>query len=863
MLKYAIIITLITSLKYGTGYKDINMKKFLIIDGNSIVNRAFYGIRPLSTKSGIPTNAVFGFLTIIKKHLDSLKPDYLACAFDVHQPTFRHQEFEAYKGTRKGMPDELREQMPYAKRAAEYLGFKVIECPGFEADDIIGTAASMAEKNGIETYILTGDRDSLQLITGMTTVVLAKTKEDVYFDEAEFEKNYGLKPVQFVDVKALMGDSSDNIPGVSGIGEKTALKLIQTAGDLDSLYASENFFGQSASVCKKLSEGRESAYLSRNLALIRRDAPICPPEEIFAERSINRAEFTSLCEELELNTMAKRFGTETDETEVESKPENNNISVISAENIKNLKMHTPAAFYYDGKDAAITTDGENITFAENVTAEEVTAFIRENPIICHDFKSLLRALHISGNNIRCEYDTMLAAYLLSPGKSKYSLESAAEEYTGKIPQNPSECAAAVYGVYKSTNKTIEEYGMNKLMREIEIPLSKVLAEMEETGFKIDPDGIKSYAHELLMQENALADAIWMQAGHQFNINSPKQLGEVLFDEIGLPAGKKTKTGYSTDADTLEALRPYHTIISDILMYRQTAKLRGTYGETLAEQADENGRIHTKLNQTGTATGRLASSDPNLQNIPVRGEMGRELRKYFIADEGYTLIDADYSQIELRLLAVLSDDEVMKKAFLDGEDIHASVASQVFGVDVDDVTPEQRRRAKAVNFGIVYGIGEFSLAKDLGITRKMAKEYIENYLTTYSGVDRYLKNTVEEAKKNGYTTTMFSRRRNIPELLASNRNTKAFGERVAMNSPIQGTAADVIKIAMINVSRALKEEGIDARLIMQVHDELIVEAKIECADRAAEILTREMENAVKLSVPLTADCGMGKSWFEAK
>ena len=834
------------------------MKKFLIIDGNSIINRAFYGIRPLSTKSGIPTNAIYGFLTIIKKHLDSLSPDYLACAFDVHEPTFRHKAFADYKGTRKGMPDELRAQMPYAKRAAEYLGFKVIECPGFEADDIIGTGARMAEENGIFTYILTGDRDSLQLVTKMTTVVLAKTKEDVEFTEERFESEYGIKPAQFVDVKALMGDSSDNIPGVAGIGEKTALKLIQTAGDLDTLYSSENYFGQSASVSKKLTDGRDSAYMSRSLALISREAPICPADELFTEREMNAEEFNSLCSELEFSGMAKKFGAESVVT-AEYEPPVLNVSFVR----ELPSFEHEAVLYYDGSFAAVTEDGVNISMMSGAKIDAVSDFMQKNKIVCHDLKTLLRATGIPGDSVNCAYDTMLAAYLISPGKGRYELGALSFEYCGKEASSPAEKAAAIYKIWKDSEKTIDSDGMRSLMDEIEIPLSKVLTEMESTGFKIDADGIRAYAKELAAQENVLAESIWLQAGHEFNINSPKQLGEVLFDEIGLPSGKKTKTGYSTDADTLEALRPYHTIISDILTYRQTSKLRGTYGDTLANQADENGRIHTKLNQTGTATGRLASSDPNLQNIPVRGEMGRELRKYFVAEEGYTLIDADYSQIELRLLAVLSDDDAMKRAFIGGEDIHAEVASQVFGVALDDVTPEQRRRAKAVNFGIVYGIGEFSLAKDLGISRKMAKEYIENYLSTYSGVDKYLKETVEEAKKNGYTTTMFSRRRNIPELTSTNKNIRAFGERVAMNSPIQGSAADVIKIAMINVDRALKESGLDARLIMQVHDELIIEAKEECASEAAELLVREMENAVHLSVPLTADCGVGKSWYDAK
>ena len=836
------------------------MKKFLIVDGNSIINRAFYGIRPLSTKSGIPTNAVYGFLTILKKHLDALSPDYIACAFDVHEPTFRHKAYADYKGTRKGMPDELKEQMPYAKRAAEDLGFEVIECPGFEADDIIGTSAYMAEKNGIFTYILTGDRDSLQLITKMTTVMLAKNKEDIEFTEERFINEYGIKPEQFVDVKALMGDSSDNIPGVAGIGEKTALKLIQLSGSLDALYSSENYFGQSASVAKKLSDGKDSAYMSKKLALISREAPICGSDKLFCEHEKNAEDFNALCTELEFAGMPKRFGMDTSlSANTECVPNELKVSFVNE-----LPCYDKAAvIYYDGNFAAVTDDGEKIYMMSGACKEAAVKFVSSNKIVCHDLKTLLRFLDIDGDGIDCVYDTMLACYLLSPGKSKYELGTLSLEYYGKEVSSPAEKAAAIYRIRKTSERTIAEEGMSSLMSEIEIPLSKVLAKMESVGFKIDGEGIRLYAKELAAQENVLADSIWAQAGHSFNINSTKQLGEVLFEEIGLPAGKKTKTGYSTDADTLEALRPYHTIISDILMYRQTAKLRGTYGDTLADQADENGRIHTKFNQTGTATGRLASSDPNLQNIPVRGEMGRELRKYFIADDGYVLLDADYSQIELRLLAVLSDDKAMKEAFIRGEDIHAEVASQVFGVPIDEVTPEQRRRAKAVNFGIVYGIGEFSLSKDLGISRKMAKEYIDNYLTMYSGVDKYLETTVEEAEKNGYTTTMFARRRNIPELAAKNKNLKSFGERVAMNSPIQGSAADIIKIAMINVDRALKNVGIDARLIMQVHDELIVEAREDCAAEASQILINEMENAVKLTVPLTVDCGEGANWYDAK
>jgi DNA polymerase-1 len=557
--------------------------------------------------------------------------------------------------------------------------------------------------------------------------------------------------------------------------------------------------------------------------------------------------------------MTKRFGLEEDET-----AETVEIPLTETASVGGLHFDAPTALVYDAENGQVTLcTGSETIVCRNADPDDVTAFLRSNKILCHDFKGLLRSLHIDGHDIDCVYDTMLAAYLLNSGGGKFGLNVIAEQYLKMSEIKPDDAAYTVYRLYETTAPLLDETGMTALMHDIEIPLSKVLASMEETGFKINPVGIKQYADDLFVAENALADAIWAQAGHQFNINSPKQLGEVLFEEIGLPSGKKTKTGYSTDAETLEDLRPYHSIIGDILLYRQTAKLRGTYGDPLIAFADENGRIHTKLNQVGTATGRLASSDPNLQNIPVRAEMGRELRKYFIADDGCVLIDADYSQIELRLLAALSGDEAMSQAFINGYDIHTAVAAQVFGVDEDEVTPELRRRAKAVNFGIVYGIGEFSLSKDLGITRRQAKEYIDNYLRTYYGVDAYLKQTIETAKEQGYTTTLFGRRRYIPELKSTNRNLRAFGERVAMNSPIQGTAADVIKIAMIRVDKALREAGIDARLIMQVHDELIVEAREDCADQAAEILVREMENAVTTSVPLTADGGMGTSWYEAK
>ncbi len=844
------------------------MKKLLVLDGNSIINRAFYGIRPLSTKSGIPTNAVFGFVNILKKHLDNIKPDYLICAFDTHAPTFRHKMYEDYKGNRKGMPEELAEQMPYAKRAAAAMGFTVMECPGFEADDILGTTAAIAERTGdIHTYLLTGDRDSLQLITDSTSVILMKTKEDILFDPARFTEEYGISPRVFVDVKALMGDSSDNIPGVSGIGEKTALKLIAASKGLDELYASPDFFGSTPSVCKKLAEGKEMAYKSRELAKICCDAP--PIEEALAvgfegaKVPHDHKALSDLFDELEFTGLAKRF--EIDSPAEESARENTAEKITyETKPIEEFTFDENTAVSLHLCENCFTVFGGGTAVYMGHPSEQreiLTKILKTCSIICYDLKTVIRSL--GTDEVNCTFDVMLGAYLIDPGKNAYPLAKILEEYGHSAASDCTEIAAALFAIADRMKEVIEEENMLPLLHDIEIPLAKVLADMETIGFKIDCGGIETYTKLLMEAENTLADSIWGHAGRDFNINSPKQLGEVLFEELSLPAGKKTKTGYSTDAETLESLRPFHPIIGDILMYRQISKLRGTYGEPLVKLADENSRIHTKLNQTGTATGRLSSADPNLQNIPIRMELGRELRKYFIPeDENHVLIDADYSQIELRLLAELSGDETMRNAFIAGEDFHTMVASQVFGVDIDDVTPELRRRAKAVNFGIIYGIGDFSLSRDLGTTRKQAAQYIASYLGTYPDVDRYLKETVVSAKEMGYTVTMFGRRRPIPELAAKNRNLVAFGERVAMNSPIQGSAADIIKIAMINVHKKLREEGIDAKLIMQVHDELIVESHTDCADRAMEILQTEMENAVKLNVPLTVEAAMGRNWFEA-
>lgn len=831
------------------------MKKLLVLDGNSILNRAFYGIRNLTTAAGLPTNAVFGFMNILFKHMTTLAPTHLACAFDTPAPTFRKEMFDGYKANRKGMPEELALQLPYAKKAAAALGFPVLEYPGWEADDVLGTLARMGEEAGMEVYLLTGDRDSLQLITEHTTIVLMKNKEDVLYTPVQFRADYGINPDQFVDVKALMGDTSDNIPGVSGIGEKTALKLISLRGNLDNLYIDPDFGGATRSISRKLLEGKESAYLSQKLATIRRDVPVTQTMDDLVNPGIQRDAFLELCSTLEFTGMAKKFGVLEGQKEL-PRPELPPVEEVTVKSLPRKPLAVAMA-----EEGWIFCDGEKLW---KVTGDAETVLSRS--FIFHDLKGLLRKTGAMQLGKRCVYDTMLAAYLLEPGNGSYPLDVAGQPYDLVIPEQSTaeEAAWFTWQLYKITEPKLAEAKMDDLYKNVELPLATVLASMEQIGFKIDVEGVFRYAGRLQETENSLLDAIWLAAGHDFNVNSPKQLGEVLFEELQLPVGKKTKTGYSTDAETLERLRPFHPIIDDILSYRQIAKLRGTYGEPLARLADKNGRIHTQLNQTGTATGRLSSNDPNLQNIPIRMELGRELRKYFIPeDENHVLIDADYSQIELRLLSHLAGDAVMQEAFRSGVDIHTKVASQVFGVPEEEVTPELRRRAKAVNFGIIYGIGDYSLSQDLHISRKQAGQYIESYLATYPKVGTYLKVTIDEAKANGYTTTMYGRRRWIPELAAKNKTRQAFGERVAMNSPIQGSAADVIKIAMLRVSKALEEAGIDAHLIMQVHDELIVEASRDCAEQAKEILVREMENAAELAVPLTAEAGMGDNWYEAK
>ena len=835
------------------------MKKFLIIDGNSILNRAFYGnMRPLTTKEGIPTNAIYTMLNMIKKHLDAMKPEYVAVAWDLRAKTFRHKACDFYKANRKGMPEELAMQLPYAKECLTLLGLNMIELEGYEADDLIGTATRFEHDSDVHSYVLTGDRDSLQLINDTTSVVLVKNKEDVIYDNERFFADFGVTPTQYIDVKAIMGDSSDNIPGVAGIGEKGAFKLISDFGSLDKLYEEFSASNLSVGMKAKLENGREMAFTSRFLATIVCDAPISRDIEGYKYKDADKAGLKSLFTKLEFTSLIKKFGLEGVEiqaTELEAEKEQIREAKDSSKTIStDIFKDALAVYLYEGKLYTYNANGENTVYE----GEKIADVLKKSKIICHDVKGLLKKYDVG-----CAFDIMLAGYVISPSDNSYDLERLSMAYANTVFDD---CNGAriIYSVYEKMLELLIKDNTLNILTEIEIPLAYVLSSMEKEGFRVDTKGILEYSAYLESVANACRERIYMLAGEEFNVNSPKQLGTILFEKLQLPHGKKTKTGYSTNAEILEELVDKHEIIGEILDYRKVTKLNSTYCEGLLNVADENGRVHTTFNQTVAVTGRLSSTEPNLQNIPIRTELGRNLRKYFITkNEDYVLIDADYSQIELKVLAHMSSDANMINAFRSGMDIHAITASQVFKVGLDEVTDELRKRAKAVNFGIVYGIGDFSLAKDLHVSKKEAKEYISSYFATYPDVHAFIKGLIEYAREKGYAKTMLGRIRYIPELSASNKITQAFGERVAMNSPIQGTAADIIKIAMINTDKALKESGIDAKLILQVHDELIVEAHKDCMEKATEILKKEMENAVSLSVPLGADVGVGSNWFLAK
>ncbi len=843
------------------------MKTLLLIDGNSILNRAFYGIRPLTTSDGLYTQAVYGMLNILLHHLEHLHPDYALCAFDRKEPTFRHLRYEGYKATRHGMPEELAVQLPYAKDAVQGLGITLCTLAGYEADDILGTCAAFSDRDEtLVTYILTGDRDSFQLIRNNVHVLYVSTGSTADMTRDAFSEKYpGVTPETFVDLKALMGDSSDNIPGVPGIGEKTALKLMAQFGSLDRLYEALPDADLTPSVKKKLTEGRESAYLSRELAQICKEAPLGLTLAQCRYEGVRRAEMKALLTRLELNKLIARLGLQDDETAAPDLP-------APAEAVN--AQECPPDALTDGlsadllgvnlsEDTITVSDGTQIRFCRFSALQELAPFFASGRTLAvFDGKALYKTLF--GADIPCAcpiFDVILAAYMLDPAASKYEADRLCRAYLSAPPAS-SEPAYLAALLAPALTEQLETTKQLALYNEVELPLTAVLASMEMTGFCIDRGGMAAFGEELNETCEKVKAEVYEAAGTEFNLNSPKQLGSVLFETLGLPPTKKTSTGYSTDAETLEKLRPYHPIIDAILEYRHLAKLKSTYADGLLKVADENGRIHSIFHQTVTATGRLSSSEPNLQNIPIKTELGRRFRRYFIpqSDE-YVLIDADYSQIELRLLACISGDETMISAFNSGADIHTSTAARVFGVAPEAVTPELRKRAKAVNFGIIYGIGEYSLSQDLGVSRKQAGAYIKQYLDQYPSVRGYMAETVASARRDGYTTTIFGRRRPIPELNSKRKPEVAFGERVAMNSPIQGAAADIMKIAMIQVAAKLRKAGIDARLILQVHDELILEAHRSCADQAAQILKNEMEHAVSLPVPLTVDLGIGDTWFD--
>ena len=846
-----------------TIFKDVLMKKLLCIDGNSILNRQFYGIRYLANKEGFPTNAIFGMINVIAKQLESLSPDYTAIAFDLKAPTFRHEMFEDYKAGRKPMPDDLRVQMPVAKEICASLGFKVIEKEGYEADDILGTLSKMAESEDVEAYVLTGDRDSLQLISDKVKILLATNTDTLVFDNAAFLEKYGVRADQFVDVKALMGDSSDNIPGVPGIGEKSAFKLIGEQGTLEALYEKIDEITLTPSVRKKLTEGKDLAFLSQKLARINCDSPIGVTLADIENKGIDADEARALFTKYELFGAIKKFGLDKVEVEENACECGENSTEIISVDANKLEVLEGEYFALDVNDNGIFISDGKCVYKVDASLDEVKNFLLSHKIIAYDAKSIYARLEDMGIHYRDVYfDVMLGAYVDDSTQSGYTLQRLVSSYLGEIFDENISPALYAAKMWSEIEERLKKSDQLSLLYDMEMPLCAVLCDMELAGFSVNCEGIASYGRELDSIAGELEERIYLAAGREFNINSPKQLGEVLFEELMLPAGKKTKTGYSTGAEVLEKLRKYHPIIDDILDYRQVTKLKSTYVDGLLKVVAPDGKIHTHLKQTGTATGRLSSTEPNLQNIPIRTELGREFRKFFIAEsDDKLLIDADYSQIELRVLAHISGDENMIDAFVSGHDIHTSTACRVFGVTPDTMTVEHRKRAKAINFGILYGMGEFSLSDDLKISIAKAKEYIKSYLDSYPAIEKYLDDIVNSAKENGFVTTMLGRRRYIPELSATNKNIRNFGERVAKNSPIQGSSADIIKLAMINVDKKLKESGTGARLLLQVHDELIVETPKECAEEVLNILKSEMENAIKLSIPLTVEANIGKTWYE--
>lgn len=876
------------------------MNKLLLIDGNSIMNRAFYGIPDMTTNDGRHTNAIYGFLNIILKVIEEEQATHICVAFDLKKKTFRHEMYEAYKGTRKGMPEELHEQMPRIKEILQAMHIRIVEQEGFEADDLIGTLSKKGEREGFAVTILSGDRDLLQLATDTVLVRIPKTKHGKTEVEDYYAKNvvetYGVTPLIFIDMKGLMGDTSDNIPGVPGIGEKTAAKLLAEYGDLDGVYAAVDSM-KASKMKQNLIENKDLAYLSKTLATIKLDCPI--PFE-FSEATYHdpfNAEAYTLFEDLELKSFYKRFSVEKKE---ELTFETVLIDDIDGYNALLAKLQKAKEVSF----AWITQDGEALGVAVCMDLEHVylirfmmfitEAMVADNLLaLSRDYQVQLACMHVkkllSFLNFHEEdavFDAGLAAYLLQPNQSEYEYDTLAKVYLDvtlpsekemlgkeklgyfsfedeKVQKWMAYQAIVPYKIKSVLREKLKKTGMESLYDEMELPCLYALYEMEKNGIRVDGEALHQYGKKLRTRIEELTAEIHAMAGEEFNINSPKKLGEILFEKLGLKNGKKTKTGYSTSAEVLEKLKNTHPIIPKILEYRQLTKLNSTYAEGLAGYIRADGRIHGKFHQTVTVTGRISSADPNLQNIPTRMPLGREIRKVFIPEEGSVFVDADYSQIELRVLAHMSGDAALIAAYQADEDIHAITASQVFDVPLDQVDSTLRRKAKAVNFGIVYGISSFGLGQDLDISRKEAEGYIEKYFATYGKVKEFLDRTVEDAKKNGYTVTMFGRRRPIPELASSNFMTRSFGERAAMNAPVQGTAADIIKIAMVRVNRRLKKEHLQSKLVLQIHDELIIETKKEEVEIVQKILVQEMMHAADLAVPLLVDANVGDSWYDAK
>ena len=844
--------------------------KLLILDGNSVINRAFFGVKPLTTREGLYTHAIYGFLNILEKMEKDEQPEAIAVAFDLHGPTFRHLKYDGYKANRHGMPEELAMQMPVIKDVLRAMNIPIYECQGWEADDIIGTVGKICSNNDWECVIVTGDRDSLQLIDENVHVKLVISKPGqttaTLYTEEKFREEYGFEPKKLIDLKALMGDSSDNIPGVAGVGPKTAKDLLMKFGSLDGVYEHIEDPSIRPKLREKLENDREKAYLSYDLATIRPEAPIdfAPADAIV--QPYNRPELYRLFQKLEFVRLIDKYGLRGADMETRE-------VVAAANTMKKLPRMdavpeaVSACAVYLAEDGSLGLAWESGVCALTPMEVQMGGMnLAEKQLVMHDSKTTMHRLNEMGIAFgSCQFDTALAAYDLNPSQSDYPVSKLATNFLGVSVEDSdaAACAEAVWNLCKPLAQELEKNGMTALYRDMELPLCEVLYRMETRGILIDRQQLEQFGAMLSQRIEDCETLIFSYSDEKFNINSTKQLGELLFEKLGLPPVKKTKTGYSTNAEVLEKLKGKHPIIPAIMDYRMLTKLKSTYADGLIKEIREDGRIHTTFQNLVTATGRLSSTEPNLQNIPVRTDLGAEIRKMFVPKEGCVLVDADYSQIELRVLAHIAEDTVMQNAFCTGADIHTTTAAQVFGVPAEEVTSLQRRHAKAVNFGIVYGISEFSLSEDIGVSRYEAREYIDNYLTNYAGVRKYMKQVVEDAKAIGYTQTLYGRRRYIPELKSSNFNVRSGAERIALNTPIQGTAADLIKLAMIRVEHALNVHFPEAKLLLQVHDELIVECPEGMAPQVAELVSREMQSVAQLKVPLMAEAKYGKSWYEAK